>query len=68
MANEPPSPRQLIGIGTGLVGCIVLGLVAGLLLDAAMHTSPLFTAIGLLLGIVGATATMIVQFRTFMRD
>jgi len=68
VASEPPSPAQLIGLGAGIVGFIIFGLVIGLLLDGVLDTSPLFVALGLGLGIVGAAGTLIVQFRAFMKD
>ena len=68
MTNASPSPRQLIGLGSGLVGFIVLGLVAGLLLDTWLDTSPLFIVIGLGLGIVGAAVSLVVSFRKYMRN
>ena len=68
MANDPPSPARLIGLGSAVVGFVILGLVVGLVLDSTLDTSPLLTVIGLGLGIVGAAGTLIVQFRAFMKD
>ena len=68
MASNPPSPARLIGLGSAVVGFVILGLVGGLVLDATLDASPLFTMIGLGLGIVGAAGTLIVEFRAFMKD
>ncbi|KAA0018049.1 AtpZ/AtpI family protein [Antrihabitans cavernicola] len=66
--SVPPSPRQLIGLGASIVGFVVLGLVLGGLLDAEMHTSPVFIGVGLALGVIGAAGSLIMQFRKFMKD
>lgn len=47
-------PLRLIGLGWYIVFCILLGLVGGLWLDGLLHVSPLFTLLGMLLGVVAA--------------
>jgi len=44
--------RDLIGLGGMLAGAVILGIVAGLLVDHAADTSPVFTLVGLALGVV----------------
>ena len=44
--------RDLIGLGGMLAGAVILGIVAGLLVDHAAGTSPVFTLVGLALGVV----------------
>jgi len=44
--------RDLIGLGGMLAGAVILGIVAGLLVDHAAGTSPVFTLLGLALGVV----------------
>lgn len=68
MSTNSPNPRQLIGLGAGLVGSVVFGLVVGWLLDAAFGTTPLFVMIGLFVGVVLAVAGMVVQFKKFIKD
>jgi len=47
--------RDLIGLGGLLVGAIVAGTLLGLLLDHVAGTSPVFTILGVFLGMaVGA--------------
>ena len=46
--------RDLIGLGGLLVGSVVVFTVLGLLLDNAFDTTPVFTLMGVGLGIVGA--------------
>lgn len=53
MDRLPPTVR-LVGIGWYVAVCIVLGVVGGLLLDRATDLAPLFTLLGLLLGLVAA--------------
>ncbi|NMN98989.1 AtpZ/AtpI family protein [Antrihabitans stalactiti] len=68
MASEPPSTRQLIGLGATITGSVVAGLVLGFVLDASLHTSPIFVLVGLAVGIVCAAVSMFVQFRAFSKD
>lgn len=44
--------RDLLGLGGLLVGAVVGGLVVGLLVDHWLDTSPLFSLLGIALGIV----------------
>ena len=49
----PPAVR-LLGIGWYFAICIVGGIVGGLLLDNWLDTKPLFTLLGLVLGLAVA--------------
>lgn len=42
---------QLVGVGWYVAVCIVFGLLGGLWLDGRVGTTPLFTLLGLLLGV-----------------
>ncbi len=53
MEKLPPA-LGLIGIGWYVAFCIVLGVLAGLWLDEQAGTKPLFTLLGLGLGLVSA--------------
>jgi F0F1-type ATP synthase assembly protein I len=57
----------LIGLGATLVGFVVLGLVSGIALDSWMDSSPVCTMVGLFVGVLGALAVAIVEFRKFLR-
>jgi hypothetical protein len=46
----PPAVR-LIGIGWYFAFCIVFGIVGGLLLDRLLDVKPVFTLLGLFLGL-----------------
>lgn len=56
MADEPSDNtlrgRDLVGLGGLLAGAVIAGTVLGLLIDSAAGTAPVFTLVGLGLGIV----------------
>ncbi len=53
MRNLPPA-FQFLGIGWYFATCIVLGVLGGLWLDGQVDAKPLFTLLGLLLGMAVA--------------
>ena len=62
---------RLIGIGWFFALCIVLGLLAGLWLDHKAETSPIFTLVGLFLGLAVAAVggyRMLVRVTMVGRD
>jgi F0F1-type ATP synthase assembly protein I len=59
---EDPSGFELIGLGVFLAASVVVPLVGGLSLDAALHTGPLFFFLGLLVGIVAAVSVVYTRF------
>ncbi|RLV51028.1 hypothetical protein D9V37_03665 [Nocardioides mangrovicus] len=79
MADDDPKPdpggpgsaglrgRDLIGLGGMLVGAVVAGLVVGYLVDSAAGTDPLFTILGIFLGIVAAVVGFVVKARGALR-
>lgn len=54
MSDGLPPTARTIGFGGFVVVCIVGGLFGGLWLDRTFGVSPLFTLVGLLLGVVVA--------------
>jgi len=62
----PPSPGptgvELAGLGMALAAGVVVPMVAGVVLDGALHTSPLFVFVGLAAGIVAAVALVYVRY------
>jgi F0F1-type ATP synthase assembly protein I len=66
--EEKPSPSvfTLLGMGVSIALCIVVALLLGIWLDAVTHLSPLFTLVGLLVGIAFAVATAYVQIKKFL--
>jgi F0F1-type ATP synthase assembly protein I len=66
--EEKPSPSvfTLVGMGVSIALCIAIGLVIGVWLDDVTHLSPLFSLMGLLVGIVFAVVTAYVQIKKFL--
>jgi len=68
--SDAPGPglRDLLTLGGMLVGCIVTGLVLGLLLDAWWGTSPACVLGGTALGIAAAGTGFWLRVRVFLRS
>ena len=67
MEQKPsPSVFTLVGMGVSIALCIAVGLVVGVWLDSVTHRSPLFSLVGLLVGIVFAVVTAYVQIKKFL--
>jgi len=60
--------RDLLSLGSLLVGAVVGGTLLGLLLDSLLGTSPVFVVIGVLLGIVGAGLGFWVKVRDALHE
>ncbi len=65
MQGFPPSV-QLLGIGWYVALTIVLGVVGGVYLDKAVGTDPIFTLLGLALGLIMAFWGGYVQLRNVL--
>jgi F0F1-type ATP synthase assembly protein I len=70
---DPPgdaglSGRDLIGLGGLLVGAVVVGTVLGILIDRAADTTPVFTMVGVFLGITAAGLGFWLRVRSAMRS
>ena len=69
--RQPRKTAAGIGIaldlGVRLGASVVIGLGAGLLLDSWLHTSPIFTLIGMVVGIAAAMYTIWDVARNAMR-
>jgi hypothetical protein len=63
-----PSPGFLVlaGLGVSLAVCVAGGVGLGIYLDDVTHRSPLFTLLGLALGVVIAVAVAYVQIKKFL--
>ena len=59
--------RDLIGLGGLLVGSVVVFTVLGLVVDNALDTNPVFTLVGVGLGIVVAGVGFWLRIRSALR-
>lgn len=72
--TEPPDGsaslggRDLLTLGGMLVGCVVVGVVAGELLDRWHGTSPAFVLGGIALGVAAAGIGFWLRIRSFLRS
>ena len=73
--EEPPSPQQpkplpgaaaFLGMGLSSAICVALGVWLGLWLDSKFHTAPALLLVGLLLGLLAATMSVIKQIRQYL--
>jgi F0F1-type ATP synthase assembly protein I len=60
--------RDLVGLGGLLAGAVVGGTVIGYLLDNAAGTAPVFTLVGLALGMVAGAVAFWARVRSALRD
>ena len=60
-----PSGAELIGLGFGIALALVLPALAGVGVDALLHSSPAGFVIGMAVGVALATITVISQFRRY---
>lgn len=67
MAQRSLGVWELVTLGATTVGCLVVGLLGGLALDARLDTLPVCTLIGLTVGIVCGGLVSYVRIRQFLR-
>lgn len=63
-----PDLSTLLGLGVALAAYLVVGLGLGWLVDKMLDSLPVFTLIGLALGIVGACVQVYAQFKKFFKE
>ena len=61
-----PRGTELLGLGVFLAAAFIVPFVAGPVLDAAVHTSPLFLIAGLVVGIVAGGAVVYTRFKRYL--
>ncbi|HYY47000.1 MAG TPA: hypothetical protein VE951_08065 [Candidatus Angelobacter sp.] len=61
-----PSGGELAGLGVFLAAAVVLPLLAGVAVDALIHTGPLFLFLGLVIGIVAGVAVVVTRVRQYL--
>jgi F0F1-type ATP synthase assembly protein I len=71
MADEPSDNslrgRDLVGLGGLLAGAVIAGTLIGLLIDAWAGTTPVFTLLGVGLGIVTGAIGFWLRVRSALR-
>ena len=65
-SSAGPRGSELVGLGVFLAAAFVIPLVAGMVLDSIVHTSPLFLFAGLVVGIGTATAGLYFRLRRYL--
>jgi F0F1-type ATP synthase assembly protein I len=65
---RPASPRELIGVGSAIAVLVAGGMLLGWYIDTRMNTLPIFTLVGLAVGITTACFYAYAKFRKFMKD
>ena len=60
--------RDLIGLGGLLAGSVIVCTALGYLLDQAVDTTPVFTLIGIALGMVAGAVGFWARVRSALRD
>jgi len=61
-----PTGSDLIGLGGMLAGALIVPLLAGLGVDSAAHSGPLFLLTGLGVGILAAVAVAYTRFKKYL--
>ncbi len=68
MAGRTLGVWDLVTLGGTLLGCLVGGLVIGLLLDRQFDALPVYTLVGIAVGIVSGGVVTYLRIREFLRD
>jgi Putative F0F1-ATPase subunit Ca2+/Mg2+ transporter len=68
MTRDSPSWLSLLGMGAATALLLVAGLAAGWVADRFLHTLPIFTLIGLVIGVGSAATYTYVEFHRFYKD
>jgi F0F1-type ATP synthase assembly protein I len=63
-----PNLSDLLSFGVTTAACLVTGLLLGWLADAVLDTLPVFTLVGLALGIVGSGLYIYGEFKKFLKE
>jgi hypothetical protein len=61
-----PGLFTLAGMGVSIAICVAGGVGLGLVLDGSTHRSPLFTLLGLAVGVVLAVAVAYLEIKRFL--
>lgn len=61
-SSTGPSGAELAGLGMALAAVVVVPIILGYVVDSAIHTSPLFVFVGLVVGIIAAVALVYARY------
>lgn len=61
-----PRGTELLGLGIFLAGAFVGPLLAGLVIDGVLHTSPLFLFVGVVVGIGAASVGLYTRIKRYL--
>jgi F0F1-type ATP synthase assembly protein I len=64
--GQGPTGTELVGLAFMLAAVFVIPLVVGLVLDGAVHTTPVFLLVGVVVGVVGAVAAVYTRFKRYL--
>jgi F0F1-type ATP synthase assembly protein I len=71
MPDGQPDPtfrgRDLAGLGGMLAGAVIVWMVLGMLVDHAAGTAPVWTLVGLCLGILTGVVAFVVRVRSVLK-
>lgn len=59
--------RELLGLGSLLVGCLVVGLGVGWFLDDRLDKAPVFTLLGIAVGLAAGIWVSWLRIRQYLR-
>ncbi len=62
-----PTGADMAGIGIYFAAAALLPIIAGVLLDGALHTAPLFVLVGLFVGLAAGGTAMWLKLREFTK-
>ena len=63
---QGPSGGELAGLAVLLAVAVVVPLLIGLAVDAALHSTPLFLLVGLTLGVTAAGFAVYTRFKRYL--
>jgi F0F1-type ATP synthase assembly protein I len=64
-SGPPPGIWRLVGVGTAMAILVAGGMLLGLFIDSRAHLVPVFTMVGLVVGIAAACYYAYAKFRRF---
>lgn len=66
-SNPGPTGADMAGIGFYFAAAALVPIIGGVLLDRALHTSPVFVIVGLVVGLVAGGAAIWLKVRELTR-